>query len=236
MFQIKLVDHVFTIYNRYSYVETICQDYKTTAPSGIPISVTDAEIAEMAAKMKKNIGTYSSPAYLEGLIVYTKIAKALLADKIMLFHASALAVDGRAYLFTGPSGAGKSTHAGLWRAHFGDRAVTINDDKPLLSFTDTGIWVHGTPYAGKEGLQTNASAPVAGIVVIHQASENAIRPLTPKEAYPILLSQAYRESTPEVILPTMELVKRLTAIPVFALDCTISNEAVMLAYETLTQM
>lgn len=48
-------------------------------------------------------------------------------------HASAVALDGAAYLFSADSGTGKSTHTGLWMDCFGqERAQIINDDKPAV--------------------------------------------------------------------------------------------------------
>ena len=44
------------------------------------------------------------------------------------------------------SGTGKSTHARLWRETFGDRAVMVNDDKPLLRITKDGVIAYGTPW------------------------------------------------------------------------------------------
>ena len=57
----------------------------------------------------------------------------------MLLHASAVMVDGKAYLFTAPSGTGKSTHTRLWLQQFGERAAILNDDKPALRF-ENGKW------------------------------------------------------------------------------------------------
>ena len=67
---------------------------------------------------------------------YTK----LIEHSGMMLHASAIAVDGRAYLFSADSGVGKTTHTRLWRQVFGDEKVTIiNDDKPALRLRD-GTW------------------------------------------------------------------------------------------------
>lgn len=75
-------------------------------------------------------GEYSL-SYLETLAVYRKIVTRLVFSDILLIHGSAIAVDGKAYLFTAPSGTGKSTHTRMWREYFKDRAVMVNDDKPL---------------------------------------------------------------------------------------------------------
>ena len=90
-----------------------------------------------------------------------------IADKVIydtiLFHGSAVAVDGIGYLFTAKSGTGKSTHTRLWRELFGERAVMLNDDKPLIKVSENGIIVYGTPWDGKHRLSTNTFVPLKGI-------------------------------------------------------------------------
>lgn len=170
---------------------------------------------------------------MESLAVYRKICEKLLDKDIVLFHCSALQFRGKAYLFTAPSGTGKSTHTRLWREYFGSDVQMVNDDKPLLKISPEKVTVFGTPFAGKEGLQTNTSAPVAGIVLLHQDTQNRIRRLSEEEAYPRLLSQTYRPKEQMAIVKTMELVERLAALPVYSLGCTISTEAVETAYHAL---
>lgn len=228
MVTVKLAGHVLAIENQYDYLPGVCRDYLTEEAAEAVLSVTDEEIASE----NQNGGSWA-PAYLESLAVYRKICERLLDDDILLFHCSALAVDGKAYLFTAPSGTGKSTHAQLWRERFKDRVVMINDDKPLLKIRQEEIRVYGTPYGGKGNLQTNTSAPVAGIVILHQAAENRICRISGKEAYPALLNQTYRRKDPAAMLRTLDLVKRLAGIPVWSLGCTISQAAVVLAARAL---
>ncbi|WP_297236267.1 hypothetical protein [uncultured Flavonifractor sp.] len=156
-----------------------------------------------------------------------------MARDVVLFHCSALAYRQRGYLFAAPSGTGKSTHTRLWREVLGDAVRMINDDKPLLKVTSEGVTVYGTPFAGKEGLQENSSASVAGIVLLHQAEANHIRRLSPREAYPMLLNQTYRPKDGAGLMKTLELVQRLSQLPVYSMGCTISREAVALAVQTL---
>lgn len=229
MFTMKLADHSFTVYNQYPYLEDFCRDYRTAPdPKALPIRVSPQDLAA------ENLDGGSWPLpYLESLAVYRKICESLVKENIILFHSSALALDGQAVLFLGPSGTGKSTHARLWRQRFGEQLVTVNDDKPLLSFRDSEIRVWGTPYGGKDNLQTNTSAPVRALVVLAQAPENRIRPLSPGQALPKLLTQAYHPSAPEDVIRTLDLVKALCQKPVFQLSCTISQEAVRLCYESV---
>ena len=155
-------------------------------------------------------------------------------DDVMMFHCSALTLDGRAYLFTAPSGTGKSTHAGLWRKRFGERVVMVNDDKPLLGVRGEKIIVYGSPYSGKEQLQTNTAAPVDGIVVLYQNPENMIRPLEVREAFPHLLTQSHRPRNAEGMHHILDILNRMTGLPIYSLGCTISDEAVRMAYQALT--
>lgn len=231
MFRIKIAEHVFDIDNRYDHVEKLCADYITEEPAEDCILVSAEEIAKEQKTQQQH-----SEGYLEALAIYRKLCERLLQEDVLLFHASALMIDGKAYLFTAPSGTGKSTHARLWRESFQDRVTMINDDKPLLRFTEQEIRVYGTPYAGKDRLQTNTSAPVAGIVYLHQAKENEMHRLTGTEAYPLLLSQAYRVNDIQGMLKTMDLVHSLSRIPVYALGCTISKDAAKLAYQTIRRL
>lgn len=225
MFTIKLAQHAFQIDNSYPYVENFCRDYQIPADSAAPvIRITPRELAA-----ENQDGGRWSEGYLESLAVYRKICKSLVQENIILFHSSALALDGKAVLFIGPSGTGKSTHARLWRQRFGDRIVTVNDDKPLVAFSDREIRVYGTPYGGKDNLQTNTSAPVIGIVALRQAEKNTIRRLTPREALPKLLNQTYRPEEPADLLHTLDLVRKMSDLPVWELGCTISQEAVDLS-------
>lgn len=229
MFHIKLAGHTFTIENHYEYLKNLCKDYLTDCPGELITLSKEVILSEQTD------GGHWPLDYLESLAAYRKICERLLEKDILLFHCSALAYHNNGYLFTAPSGTGKSTHSRLWREHLGDAIQMINDDKPLLEINGDNVIVYGTPFAGKEGLQTNMSAPVKGIVVLHQAKENHITRLTSQEAYPLLLSQTYRSKRPERTLKTLQLVEQLAKLPVYSLGCTISHEAVKLAFQSLIQ-
>lgn len=196
-----------------------------------PIRVS---LEEMKGESDSGAVSYSLP-YLESLAFYRKICHILLNEGIVLFHSSALAIHGKAILFTASSGTGKSTHARLWRESFGSEVTMINDDKPLLKIEEDKVTVYGTPYGGKEGLHTNTEAPVAAIVILHQAEENGIQRISFGEAYPTLLNQTYRRKDAVGMVQTMNLVDTLAKLPVYRLGCTISKEAVEVVYRQLKE-
>lgn len=235
MFNLLLAEHVFRVHCRYPFTEKLCADYRTDLPAEEEISVSKEDIAREDVSQDENGGGRFADDYLESLAVYRKICESLLDRDILLFHCSALAVGGRAYLFAAPSGTGKSTHTRLWRERFGERVTMINDDKPLLKVTEEKVTVYGTPYGGKDNIQTNTSAEVGGIVLLHRAAENTVAPIGADEAFPALLNQTYRRNDPAGMEKTLDLVWRLTKLPIFSLGCTVSAEAAEIAYAALTK-
>lgn len=233
MFNLLLAEHVFRVHCQYPFTERLCADYLTDLPFEAEISVSAEEIAREDVSQSENGGGKFAADYLESLAVYRKICERLLEKNVLLFHSSALAVGGRAYLFAAPSGTGKSTHTRLWRERFGEKVTMINDDKPLLHVSDGRITAYGTPYGGKDGIHTNTSAEVGGIVFLRQAAENTIERLSAEEAFPTLLNQTYRRADPEGMAKTLELVWSLTKLPLFSLGCTVSTEAAEIAYRAL---
>ncbi len=153
----------------------------------------------------------------------------------MLLHASAVVLDGRAYLFSAPCGTGKSTHTKLWLKVFGDRAYILNDDKPALRFED-GVWyAYGTPWSGKHDISTNVRAPVAGICFLRQAKENVIRPFSGSKAIFALLEQTARPAGPQLRGQLMMLLdKLLTNLPVWEMGCNMDPQAALVSYEAMS--
>ncbi len=154
----------------------------------------------------------------------------------MVLHGSCIAFDGNGIVFSAPSGTGKSTHAGLWRELYGERVVTVNDDKPAIRFHETGEpVVYGTPWSGKTDLNTNIAVPLRAIVFLERRPQNEMRRLSATEALLYMgreLALPYHdESLCEVLWDTA--AKLVQAIPVFSLGCTPTHEAVELVRETL---
>ena len=164
--------------------------------------------------------------------MYRQIADRMPAYDTLLIHGSAIALDGAAYLFTARSGTGKSTHTRFWRQTFGSRAVMINDDKPLVGLTDAGAVIYGTPYNGKHRLGENLSAPLQAICILERGAENAIRPISSGEAYPLLLQQVYRPGDPAALGLTLKLLDRLlTQVRLYRLACNLDPAAAQVAYD-----
>ena len=160
-------------------------------------------------------------------------AQLLKFDGLML-HASAVAMEGHAYLFSGPCGRGKSTHTRLWQSAFGEAASVFNDDKPALRRLSDGWYAYGTPWCGKDGINKNEKWPLAGICFLKKAEQNRIRRLEAAEALPLLLGQTIRRLYPEKMELLLGLVDRLLReVPVYELENLPTEDAARLSFETM---
>lgn len=237
-FKIKLAGTVIKIEPLYAYIREYCKEYLTEEQEQFTVRSEYKDIEFERQKSEKEdikqgveIRVFTDE-YFETLSVYRKIAERLIVKNIILFHGSVIAVDGIGYLFTAKSGTGKSTHTRLWMEQFGNRAVMINDDKPLLEVTEQGVVVHGTPWAGKHNLNTNCTVPLKGICVLERAKTNAIKSVSGREIYAILLQQVYRPMNTSGMLQTMQCIDKLMEKTEFyKLGCNMESDAAIVAYQ-----
>lgn len=169
---------------------------------------------------------YTSDSFYRELIIHDGL----------LLHASAVALDGKAYLFSAPSGTGKSTHTHLWLDHFNGGAKIINDDKPAIRLIDGTFYACGTPWSGKTDESVNEQIPLAAIAHIIRSKENHINRITPQKAIKYILDQTLRpkgRDSMEHLLTTLD--KLLSTVSVYELYCNISDEAVKIAYEAMKE-
>lgn len=156
-------------------------------------------------------------------VVYSQ---AVLRHGGVAIHASAVALDGKAYLFLGRSGTGKSTHSQQWLKAF-EGCELINDDNPTIRLTANGVTVYGTPWSGKTPCYRNVAYPVAGIVRLRQASHNRFQPCTEADAFMALVPScsAIRvdDALCEVLYDTLE--QTVSRVAVGLLDCLPNEEA-----------
>ena len=179
-----------------------------------------------------NIAPESIPYMDSSLAFYIHLYK---FDGMML-HASAVELDGRAYLFSGPSGMGKSTHTRLWQQEFASARV-FNDDKPALRWLDGKWYAYGTPWCGKDGININIKSPLAGVCFLRKGTKNEIRRLSTIEAAAAVISQTNsRLFTDRGMSRMTTMVERLvTSVPIWELKCLPEPSAAHLSYETMRE-
>ncbi len=233
----RIADKNIRIISLYPAVHEYCRDYLTDAEADFTVQTSATDIAWERERSEETQRHLFSDDYLEELAVYRKIAEIMPDYDTFLFHGSVVAVDGEGYLFTAPSGTGKSTHTKLWCRYLGKRAVMVNDDKPLLKVSDSGVTVFGTPYNGKHRRGNNLSVPLKAVCLLERAPDNHIDKITKEEAYPVLLQQAYRPLNAGGLLKTLDLLDRMAQqVTFYRLCCNMDIQAAEMAYHTMKGM
>ncbi|MBQ4238424.1 MAG: hypothetical protein II698_03865 [Ruminococcus sp.] len=215
----------------YRYMQdflTDSQDYE------LYIEPTDEMIRYEAELGEEIHGDAGSPYICEAVAILRVICDYIIDKGGFFLHCSCLKYKDEAIIFTAPSGTGKSTHSALWRRHFGDDVVMINDDKPLVREKDGRFYIYGTPWNGKHSIGNNTSAPIRSVVFLSQAPENKATPISPIDAMALLLQQTVLPSNKTALSKLLDMLGRLVEnIPMYRLGCTISDEAVTTIYQEI---
>ncbi len=229
----KIAGRVIEIESVYDEVHKLCHEYKHSGSVDFSVKVSQNDIDSEREKSARSAGGFSD-SYLETLAVYRRIAEQMIEFDTILFHGSLIAVDGEGYLFTAKSGTGKSTHTRLWRELFGERAVMVNDDKPLLHITENGILAYGTPWDGKHHLSSNIAVPLKAVCILARAESNHIEKIMRSSAYPMLLQQTCRPENSFKMRKTLKLLNKiLNAASLYKLECNMNIEAAETAYNAM---
>lgn len=233
----KIADRVIEISSIHEDVHSYCEGYESDGEPDFSVVTTQADIDYEKEKTEREYAAEGlgdpnlSQGTYEITAVYRKIAVQMLQYDTFVFHGSCIAVDGQCFLFTANSGTGKSTHTRLWREYLGEKAVMVNDDKPLLRVTNDDVIVYGTPYNGKHRIGCNMSVPLKAICILTRGENNSIKQISKKEAYAMLLQQVYRPHEPVHMMKTMKLLDRMAEkVKIYSLSCNMDITAAEVAY------
>lgn len=210
------------------YTINMCQDYLYTGEKEPDITI---EYDQVAIDKEKELYPDAPEDYLQNICIYRQICKRIVKFGAMLIHSAAISVDGKGYLFTAHSGTGKTTHVNLWLNKFKDRALIINGDKPIVRETDGQFHVYGTPWCGKEGINTNTHVPIEGICILERGKENIIKKVSHSEAISELMGQTSRPPSTDGMVALLDVFDRLiTSVPVYRLFCNMEPQAADVSY------
>ena len=230
----KIADVVFDAEIRYNYTAKLCQNYLYDGDEKVEFI---AKVTEDDVAYERSLAPEFPDAYLESLALFRKLCDYTLNNSDgIIFHCSAVMVDGEAYVFTAPSGTGKSTHTRLWREMLGDNAVMINDDKPIVRYIDGEFYVYGTPWNGKHHLDTNTRARLKAICAIRQAKDNVIERASTQEMLITIMNQTIRPTDVTQMDKLLFLIdKMLKQVDLYKLGCNISREAAETSYNAMVK-
>ncbi len=219
------------ITTKFDYTTEYLKDYLVDSETyDFEVEISDEEI-------KKAYQEFPEIHYVlhENLCIYREICNTILSRyNGLLFHASAICVDGNAYLFTAPSGTGKSTHSRLLKEYLGDRLVYINDDKPLLRFNEEekSFYVYGTPWNGKHKLGENIKAPLKSICILTRGEVPEIKKIDIFKALPSVITQTLRWEDDNSADNYLDLLDKFSqSVDFYILKCNISIDSAKCSYE-----
>lgn len=235
-YNLEISGMTFRVTNTYPYTQRICEAYHISSVGEHLIHITQEDIDQeriyAATEDSDHVSDMSNAPdyYLESIALLRKLADFICDHNRLLMHGSAIAVNGKGYIFTALSGTGKSTHTGLLRRLHGENAVMINDDKPFLHFKDGQVFISGTPWMGKHYLGNNITVPLAGIFFLYRSEENVLEKTTPGDALMKMLCQCHRPSDPEKLMNTFDLIDRiLSSVSLYNLGCNMDISAAELS-------
>ena len=237
-FNIRVADRHILIHSVYPQIYSKCELYRTgdIATPELEIRTDETMIRNEIKWIKVAPGTVLDPTDAEKLLVQRLLAEELLSFDTLLMHGAVVAVDNVAYLFTANSGIGKTTHVLNWLKHI-DSAYVVNGDKPFIIVREDSELplACGSPWAGKENLQTNTIVPLKAIVLLERAEENQIERISFGQAFPFLLQQVYRPGNEEKMRKTLRLMQRMSpAVSFWRFQCNnFKDDCFEVAYRTL---
>ncbi len=155
----------------------------------------------------------------------------------IFIHASAVMVDGYAYLFIAKSGTGKSTHSRMWLESI-EGAELLNDDHPIIRINQQGeVIAYGSPWSGKTPCYRNLSAPIGGIARIKRSSVNKLCKLNTLQSYASLITScsgmSWEESMADAKSDTVE--KIISSVGCYTIECLPDNDAARVCYDGITR-
>ena len=218
--------------DQYKGYETDKQPVFTIRSSACDSGDQDPKIIyDRLQKNKRNERNYINPERQEFQEIQRKIVEAMIREGFLLMHGAVVAKDGEAYLFTAPSGTGKTTRIRFWMELYPD-SIIINGDKPVIYLKGSRLLACGTPWAGKEGWNSNIQVPIRAIYLLERAEQDSVEEISIAEALMTLIRQTYIEQTPEENLERIQMLKLMEGkVRFFRYRSTMTAESVRLAYE-----
>ena len=123
-FRIKIAGKTAAVRSLFDSTRDYCRAYLTEEEPDFSLAVSREDLAFEQEALRQEaieegirIRVFTDP-FLDRAAIQRKVAENLLPGGVLLFHGSAVALDGDGYLFTADCGTGKSTHTRFWRQVF----------------------------------------------------------------------------------------------------------------------
>lgn len=231
-YRIELAGIPLRLETENALAEHVLDGFRTEKPA----KATAASSAERIKQWKVVLAEGTPEWVAEYNELAAEASEALLPFGRCVFHGAAFVWREKAWIFTAPSGVGKTTQYALWKMQYKDEVTMLNGDKPVLECrADGGIYVHPSPWQGKEDIGSMCSARLGGIICLTRGEENSIRRMRAGEALIPVFSQiiyyAENEKTADQALKIAEQI--LTTVPVWGLKNVGDRASAALTHDTL---
>ena len=174
-------------------------------------------------------------SFQEYSLLVAAASRCLLRRERVVYHGVAVKIGGRAWLITAPSGTGKTTQYVHLRNLYGDRICLVSGDKPILERSGDRVFVHPSPWPGKECFPGGPGGELAGIVLLEQAQANSAVRLSTREAvFPVFREFLYARDTEEEARAVGRIAEAMLRLPVWKLRNRGDEASARLLYETVT--
>ncbi len=206
-FTIEIAGLAVRINTLYSQTYWFCYNYLSNLTPDFEITISSQDLLEeQMIALDDNL--HYQPSFCEPLAVYRKIVRKAIEYETILMHGATIAINHKGYIFSAKSGTGKTTHIMQWLEQ-APGAVVINGDKPLIRYMNNQFFVCGTPWSGKEHMNTNMMVPLKAVVFMTRNENNSIAEIGFSQAFPFILSQIYMHDGIEEVNKTLDLLDRM---------------------------
>ena len=201
-----------------------------------PLAYAAVPPAALAAARQFYIPDATDP-YIDYMELCPRVSDALLPFNRSVFHGVAFVWRSKAWLLTAVSGTGKTTQYVLWKWLYGTDVRILNGDKPILEIRQDGVTVHPSPWKGKEGIGQLHTAPLGGIILLRQSTQNSIRRLSAAEAAADIYEQFLfsRRGTDDLRAVARLADTLLRIAPVWLLENQGDEASARLCHDTLME-
>ena len=236
IYQVEYAGHAVRYALRWSGTRLFFGEYiHETTGEAYDVRTTDEWMEHIRTLMPAD----APPAAVEYRSLIRLTSQPLLRHGCAIMHAAAFLWRDRAWLVTGPSGVGKTTQFRNWQRLFPGEVQMICGDMPVLEGRDDGsVWVHPSPWNGKERMgDRSLCAPLGGVVRLAQTAENNIYPLPVCDAIPVLFRQfmVRLEDEGEIVALSVLVERMLQYAPVWLLENRGDDASTKLLRRTLLE-
>ena len=206
-FTISIAGIVIRINTMYTRTYWMCKNYISELNPDFEISIAEIDLIE---EQILTLGTCERRmgGYLEPAAVHRKIAERLTDYNAVLMHGAAISVNNKGYIFSGESGVGKTTHIKKW-LNCNPNTFVVNGDKPIIRYLHDSFFVCGTPWSGKEHIDTNTMVELDSIAFMKRNADNIIDRISFSHAFPRLLDQTFIHNDESNANRTLELLIKM---------------------------